>query len=76
MKLSLKHKALLITLGTFALALVAGTMVAFILEYVSTQTIIYALVIGAVAFFAHVYYGITLNQLEYKAKLQEMVNQK
>jgi len=72
MKLSLKQKALLITLGLFALAAVAGSVVGFIVAHVSAQTIMNALAIGFFVFFAWVFYGVTLSQLEYKEKLKEI----
>ncbi len=76
MKLSLKQKALLITLGLLALAAVIGGTVGFILAHVSTQTIINALAIGGFVFLAWGFYGIILSQLEYKEKLKEMVEKK
>jgi cytochrome c biogenesis protein CcdA len=76
MKLSLKQKALLITVGLFVLAAVAGSVVGFIVANVSTQTIINALAIGFFVFFGWVFYGVTLSQLEYKEKLKEMVEKK
>lgn len=76
MKLSLQLKAVLITVGLFAVAAAGGTLVAAIFEYVSTETILRAFGIGFVAFFAYMFYTITLAQLKYKAKLEEMVDKK
>ncbi len=70
--MSLKQKALLITLGLFALAAVAGYTVGFILANVSTQTIINALAIGFFVFFGWVLYGVTLSRLEYQESLKEL----
>jgi hypothetical protein len=72
MKLSLKQKALAHTLGMFALAIVASVAVTFILANVSTTVLVNALGIGLFAFFAYMFYGITLSRLEYNEKLKEM----
>jgi len=72
MKLSLKQKALLITLGLFATAAVSGSIVGFILAHVSTQTIINTLAIGAFVFLAWVMYGVTLSRLEYQESLKNL----
>lgn len=76
MNFTLKQKALAITVGAFALALAASVIVAFVIMNVSTETILEGLGIAAFFYFAYIFYSITLGQLEYKAKLKEMVDSK
>jgi len=72
MQLSLKQKALVQTIGMFALAIVTAIAVTFILANVSAATIANAFMIGSFVFLAYVFYGITLSRLEYNEKLKEM----
>jgi len=72
MKLSLKQKALAHTVGMFTLAIVVSIAVTFIIANVSSAVLMNALGIGLFAFFAYMFYGITLSRLEYNEKLKEM----
>jgi hypothetical protein len=72
MKLSLKQKALLQTLGLFAIAIVSGTTVALILEYVSTKVILNAIGVGVISWFGYLFYSITLSRLEHEDSLKEL----
>ena len=76
MNFTLKQKALAITVGAFALAALAAFVVAFIVVNVPTDTILEGLGVAAFVYFAYIFYSITLGQLEYKAKLKEMVDSK
>jgi hypothetical protein len=72
MQLSLKQKALVHTLGMFALAIATSIVVAFIAANVSAATLSNAIAIGAIGFLAYMFYSITLSRLEYNEKLKEM----
>jgi len=72
MKLSLKQKALLITIGVIFGVVFGSMAVTFILANVSYQTVVNALGVGFVAFFIWMFYSITLSQLEYQEKLKEL----
>lgn len=79
MKLSLKQKALVQTIGLFALALVCGLAVNFIMTYVSTEVVLRALGIGLFAWIAYIFYSITLSRLEHQEtwkKLNETFDKK
>lgn len=76
MKLSLKQKALLITLSVFAIAILSGSAIGFILANVSTQTILNALAFGSFVFLAWMLYGVILARLEYNQSLKEMTEKK
>ena len=71
MQLSLKQKALLQTFGLFALAIVASSVVAFILSNVSTTVLLNAIGIGFFAWFGYMFYSLTLSRLEHEEKLKE-----
>lgn len=72
MKLSLKQKALLQTLGLFALAIVVGSMVSFILMNVSTQVVLNVIGVAFFGYMAYLFYSITLSRLEYQETLKEL----
>jgi hypothetical protein len=75
MKLSLKQKALLQTLGMFALAMVAAVAVAFVVANVSTIVLFNVLGVGAFAWFGYLFYSITLSRLEHQETLKQ-INEK
>lgn len=64
MKLSLKQKALLQTLGLFALSIAGAVVVAFIISNVSTIVLVNALGLGLFTWFGYLFYSITLSRLE------------
>jgi FtsH-binding integral membrane protein len=74
--MSLKQKALLQTIGMFALVIVVSYVVTFILANVSAATIANAFGVGSIAFLAYMFYSVTLSRLEYNAKLKEMTEKK
>lgn len=76
MKLSLKQKAFTQTLTLVGSALITGVVVALIAEYVAFSTILIFAGIGFVAYMFYLVYQINLSQLQYKEKLQEMVDKK
>ena len=76
MKLSLKQKALVQTIVLFAIAIVSGWVVAFILANVSTQVILNALAVGFIAWFGYLFYSLTLSRLEHQEALKEMTEKK
>lgn len=76
MNLSIKQKALLQTIGLFAIAIITGSVVAFILANVSTQVVLNALGVGFIAWFGYLFYSLTLSRLEHQEKLKEMVEKK
>lgn len=76
MNLSIKQKALLQTVGLFAIAIVSGSVVAFILANVSTQVVLNAIGFGVIAWFGYLFYSLTLSRLEHQEKLKEMFEKK
>ena len=72
MILSLKLKALAITVGTLTAIVVGSLVMTFILANVSTQTLINALGVGFVAFFIWTFYSIILSRLEYQETLKNL----
>jgi hypothetical protein len=71
-KMSLKQKALLQTLGMFALVIVVSVVTTFILANVSAATIANVFGAGSIAFLAYIFYNITLSRLEYNEKLKDL----
>jgi hypothetical protein len=71
MKLSLKQKAILQTIGMFAGAVVIAHLVTFIIQNVSTEVLANVAGFGFIGFFGYMFYQITLNRLEYNEKLKE-----
>jgi hypothetical protein len=74
--MSLKQKALLQTLGMFALVIVGSVAVSFILANVSAATIANAFGVGAIAFLGYLFYNVTLSRLEYNETLKKMTEKK
>jgi hypothetical protein len=72
MQLSLKQKALLQTVGLFAVSLAGAVLVAFIVSNVSTIVIFNVLGVGAFAWFGYLFYSITLSRLEHQETLKEL----
>ena len=72
MKLSLKQKALLQTVGLFALSLVGAAIVAFIIANFSAIVLFNALGLGLFAWFGYLFYSITLSRLEHQETLKEL----
>ena len=72
MTLSLKQKAMLITVGIIAGVITGSLAIAFIVANVSAQTIGYVTGAGFCAWFIYIFYAITLNRLEYEAKIEEI----
>lgn len=75
MKLSLKQKALVQTLGMFALAIAVAIAGTFIVANVSTQLLINALGLGFFGYMAYLFYSITLSRLESKESWKK-INEK
>ena len=72
MNLSLKQKALVQTVGLFALSIVGAVIVAFIIANFSTTVLINAFGVGFFAWFAYLFYSITLSRLEHQETLKNM----
>jgi len=72
MQLSLKQKALLQTVGLFALSLAGAVLVAFIIANVSTVVILNVLGVAAFTWFGYLFYSITLSRLEHQETLKEL----
>ena len=70
--MSLKIKALLHTIALMSVAVLAASGVSFILNHVSTETLLNAFGFGFVGAFVYLFYSITLSRLEYNEKLKEM----
>lgn len=65
MKLSLKLKALLITTGMIAGAIIGVNLIKFIVQNVSTEALVNIAGMGICGFFVYMLYQITLSRLEY-----------
>lgn len=72
MKLSLKQKALLMTIGILSSIVIGSLVVTFIIANVSAQTIINAFILGSLSLLIWAIYGIVLSRLEYQEKLKEL----
>jgi hypothetical protein len=72
MKLSLKQKALLQTVGLFVLSLAGAAIVAFIIANFSAIVLFNALGLGLFAWFGYLFYSITLSRLEHQETLKEL----
>jgi hypothetical protein len=72
MQLSLKQKALVQTIGMFALAIASAVVITFIMANVSTQILINAIGVGFFTWLAYLFYSITLSRLEYNESLKEL----
>ena len=76
MKLSLKQKALLMTVGILSSIVIGSLVVTFILVNVSAQTITNAFLLGCFVMLFWAMYGIVLGRLSYNEKLKEMTEKK
>ena len=74
MTLSIKQRALLITLGILGCAIAGSLAVAFIFANVSAAVI--GDVVGAalIGWFVYLLYAITLNRLEYQETLKKLTS--
>jgi len=70
--MSLKIKALLHTIAIISVAVLTASGVSFILNHVSTETVLNALGFAVVGMFVYLLYSITLSRLEYNEKLKEL----
>lgn len=75
MTLSIKQKALVQTIGMFALAIATACGLTFIIQNVSMHVIANALGLGAFAFLGYMFYCVTLSRLEYQESLKK-INEK
>jgi NhaP-type Na+/H+ or K+/H+ antiporter len=71
MKLSLKQKAVLITTGMVAGAIIGVHLIRFIFQNVSIEVLINAAGMGICGFFLYMLYQITLSRLEYNEMTKE-----
>ena len=72
MKLSLKQKALLITLAVLVGTIAGSFALAFILVNVTAETIGNVFMGGVLGFFVYLFYSIILNRLEYQESMKEL----
>jgi hypothetical protein len=72
MQLSLKQKALLQTVGLFALAIPVAIIVTYILTNVSTVILLNALGVVLFVWFGYLFYSVTLSRLEHEDTLKEL----
>lgn len=66
MKLSIKQKALLQTIGLLSLTVGVSLLVSFILTYVSTPVILNIMGVALIAWFVYMFYLIALSRLEHQ----------
>lgn len=72
MKLSLKQKALLVTLGILGCSFIGVGAIVFILETVSAEVIGKTFVLGFIGWMIYLLYSITLSRLEYEETLKKL----
>ena len=73
--MNLKQKALIQTLKMIVTATAIGVAIGLLFSYLSTQVLLYGLLIAFISYMFYVVYKINLTQLEYREKLQETVDQ-
>ena len=71
MTLTVKQKALLATIGVFAIAILSGLAIDFIAKNVSMATIMYVFLAGFVLFFSNMMYQIFVSKFEYDENLKK-----
>ena len=79
MKLSLKQKALLITIAIIGGAFLSVGAITLVVQNVPAETIANAFGYGFIAWLVYLMYGLTLSRLEYQEtlkKLNETVDKK
>ena len=74
--MSVERQALIKTVKLFVSAIVTSAVALFVFTSIPTDVALLLFMLAMVGYLGYVYYGITLNQLKYKEKLQEMVDQK
>lgn len=74
--MTLKQKAILVTISIFVGILLGSAILQLILMYASAEMIKYALSIILIGFLAYGVYGVVLSRLEYDAKLKELISSK
>ena len=72
MNLTLKQKALAQTVAMIGGAILIASALSFILNNVSTQTILDAVAYAGLAWVVYIFYSITLARLEYNESLKEL----
>lgn len=72
MNLTLKQKALAQTVAMIGGAILIASAISFILNNVSTQTILDAVAYAGLAWVVYIFYSITLARLEYNESLKEL----
>jgi hypothetical protein len=75
MKLSLKQKALLFTLGMLGLSFIGVGAIVLILETLPAEVIAKVFMFGFIGWFVYLLYCITLSRLEYEETLKK-INEK
>jgi uncharacterized membrane protein YfcA len=76
LKMSLKLKALLITLSVIASAVAGAMVAAFLIANVSIQTLANICIVLVLGWLVYLFYGLTLNRLEYEETLKKMTEKK
>ena len=74
--MSLKLKALLITLSVIASAVAGAMVAAFLIANVSIQTLANICIVLVLGWLVYLFYGLTLNRLEYEETLKKMTEKK
>ena len=70
--MSLKQKALLITLGVILSAVVGSFVAAFLITTVSIQTLANIAIVLVLGWLVYIFYGLTLNRLEYEESVKKL----
>lgn len=76
MKLSLKQKALLQTLGLVASGALSGIVIVALFNYFTMGTILTGIGIAFASYLLFLVYHINLSQLEYKETLKQMTKER
>lgn len=74
--MTLKQKAMLVTISIFVGILLGSAILQLILMYASAEMIKYALSAILIGFLVYGVYGVVLSRLEYDAKLKELISSK
>ena len=74
--MTLKQKAILVTISIFVGILLGSAILQLILMYASAEMIKYALSAILIGFLVYGVYGVVLSRLEYDAKLKELISSK
>ena len=74
--MNIRLKAALHTAGFLAITFISVFLVRFVIDTLTSDQIVYLFGAGGFVFLVGMLYSITLNRLEYEARIEEIRNQK